>query len=108
MGYGVFEPWHLVLVLVIVLMVFGPGKLPSVGRGIGDAFRELKKATQDDAAHPAADHQATTKTTTTTVTTQAPAAEAVCKNCGSTLIPRQKFCANCGSVVGEPVVSSRS
>lgn len=103
MGVGVFEPWHLVLVLVIILMLFGPGKLPSVGRGIGDAFRELKKATQDD--DPAAKEHATTVTTVTTVAA-APAADVACKNCGSTLIPHQKFCANCGSSVVEPVTSS--
>jgi sec-independent protein translocase protein TatA len=41
---GALQPWHLVVVLLIVLMVFGPGKLPEVGRAVGDGLRELKKS----------------------------------------------------------------
>jgi sec-independent protein translocase protein TatA len=102
MGVGIFEPWHLVLVLVIILMLFGPGKLPSVGRGIGDAFRELKKATSDEPPLETAD---TTKTATTAqATTAAPTASTVttCKSCGATVGPQQKFCASCGAPVPEP------
>lgn len=35
---------ELVLILVIALVIFGPGKLPSVGRAIGSAMREFKTA----------------------------------------------------------------
>ena len=38
-GFGVPE---LVLILVIGLMVFGPGKLPSIGQAVGPSIRELK------------------------------------------------------------------
>ncbi|MBV9357820.1 MAG: twin-arginine translocase TatA/TatE family subunit [Chloroflexi bacterium] len=102
MGVGIFEPWHLVLILVIILMLFGPGKLPSVGRGIGDAFRELKKATSDE---PPEDPTSDAKTTTTAqATTAAPTASTVttCKSCGATVAPQQKFCATCGAAVPEP------
>jgi TatA/E family protein of Tat protein translocase len=51
---GVVQAWHLIVVLVIVVMVFGPGKLPELGRAVGDGFRELKRATGDGAAAPAA------------------------------------------------------
>jgi len=37
-------PWELVLILVIVLLVFGPGKLPEVGRYLGKGIREFKKS----------------------------------------------------------------
>lgn len=43
---GAIEPWHLVLLLVIIL-VLGPGKLPQVGKGIGEALREFRKATSE-------------------------------------------------------------
>jgi sec-independent protein translocase protein TatA len=45
---GIFQPWHLIVVLVIVMMVFGPGKLPELGKAIGDGLRELKKATSGE------------------------------------------------------------
>lgn len=35
---------ELVLILVIALIVFGPGKLPKVGRALGDGISEFKKA----------------------------------------------------------------
>jgi sec-independent protein translocase protein TatA len=44
---GAFQPWHLIVVLFIVLMVFGPGKLPELGRAVGDGLRELKKSAND-------------------------------------------------------------
>ena len=42
---GAIEPWHLVLLLAVILIVVGPGKLPQVGKGIGEAMREFRKAT---------------------------------------------------------------
>ena len=44
---GALQPMHLIVVLVIVLLIFGPGKLPDLGRAIGDSMREFKRATSD-------------------------------------------------------------
>jgi len=44
MGEGLFTPTHLLFVLVIVLIIFGPGKLPDLGRGLGKGIREFKDA----------------------------------------------------------------
>lgn len=43
-------PTELAIVLVIVLIIFGPGKLPQVGRSIGKAIGEFRRgsALQDD------------------------------------------------------------
>ncbi len=41
---GLFQPTHLILVLAIALIVFGPGKLPELGKALGQSIRELKKA----------------------------------------------------------------
>jgi len=35
---------HLLLILVIVLIIFGPGKLPEIGEGLGKSIRGFKKA----------------------------------------------------------------
>ena len=41
---GLLKPMHLLVLLVIVLIIFGPGKLPELGSSIGKAIRGFKKA----------------------------------------------------------------
>ncbi len=43
-----FSMPELILVLVIALVVFGPGKLPDVGRAIGKSLQEFRKATTNE------------------------------------------------------------
>jgi sec-independent protein translocase protein TatA len=45
--FGIGMP-ELVVILVIVLIVFGAGKLPEIGAGIGNAIKNFKKATTDE------------------------------------------------------------
>lgn len=45
---GALQPLHLVLILVVVLILFGPGKLPDVGKAVGKTIREFKRSTQAD------------------------------------------------------------
>jgi len=42
-----FGPFELILILCIALVVFGPSKLPQVGRSLGQAIKEFKKGTSD-------------------------------------------------------------
>ncbi|UOQ93955.1 twin-arginine translocase TatA/TatE family subunit [Halobacillus shinanisalinarum] len=37
----------LILVLIIALIIFGPSKLPEIGRAFGSTLREFKKSTKD-------------------------------------------------------------
>lgn len=39
---GLFQPTHIILLVVIMLVVLGPKKLPEAGRAIGHGIRELK------------------------------------------------------------------
>jgi sec-independent protein translocase protein TatA len=41
---GLFQPMHLLLILVIAVVFLGPGKLPEIGSGLGKSIREFKKA----------------------------------------------------------------
>lgn len=41
-------PWEIGLILVIVLIVFGAGRLPQVGNAIGKGIREFRKAQHGD------------------------------------------------------------
>lgn len=45
---GNFGPWELGFILVIVLIIVGPGKLPQVGQSIGKAIQNFKKARDED------------------------------------------------------------
>ncbi|MFF4652965.1 Sec-independent protein translocase subunit TatA [Streptomyces sp. NPDC001380] len=40
------EPWHLILVLVVVFLLFGSKKLPDIARGLGKSMRILKAETK--------------------------------------------------------------
>lgn len=42
-----FSPMHLLVILVIALLVFGPGKLPELGSSLGKAIKEFKKVMND-------------------------------------------------------------
>jgi sec-independent protein translocase protein TatA len=52
---GAFQPMHWVVVLAIVLIVFGPSKLPELGKGLGAAIRNFKESLSAGADDPAKD-----------------------------------------------------
>ncbi|MFZ0129441.1 MAG: twin-arginine translocase TatA/TatE family subunit [Candidatus Dormiibacterota bacterium] len=60
---------EIIIVLVVILIIWGPGKLPDVGAGIGKGIREFRKASSET-------HDAVMGTTTTTAQ-PAPVAQAV-------------------------------
>lgn len=41
---GILQPMHLVVILGIALLVFGPKKLPELGKGLGESIRGFKNA----------------------------------------------------------------
>ncbi len=45
---GLFQPMHLVVILIIAVLVFGPKKLPELGKGLGDGIRAFKKGISDE------------------------------------------------------------
>ncbi|MBF0466752.1 MAG: twin-arginine translocase TatA/TatE family subunit [Nitrospirae bacterium] len=45
---GLFQPTHLFIIVTILLLLFGPGKLPQIGEGLGKGIRGFKKALSDD------------------------------------------------------------
>lgn len=55
---GFLDHWYILLILlVIVLIIWGPGKLPDVGAGLGRAIREFRKASSE--THDAFRHATT-------------------------------------------------
>ena len=94
---GALEPWHLIVILVIVLIVFGPGKLPQLGKALGDGIRELKHAS--DAPDENASAHAAAASGTTAATGPQPVASAVrvCVQCHAPLAAADRFCGACGA-----------
>jgi sec-independent protein translocase protein TatA len=45
---GTLSPIHWLIVIVIVLLVFGPGRLAGVGKGLGEGIRSFKKGLNED------------------------------------------------------------
>jgi sec-independent protein translocase protein TatA len=64
---GLFQPMHLLMIFGIALLVFGPKKLPELGKGIGEGIRGFKAAMKTDEEKPSsittsvADNQNITK-----------------------------------------------
>ena len=54
---GLFSPVHLVIIMVIVLILFGPGKLPDLGKGLGKGIREFKDAMRGDSGEKKTDEK---------------------------------------------------
>jgi sec-independent protein translocase protein TatA len=45
---GLFQPTHLIIIFAIALLVFGPKKLPELGKGLGEGIRALKDGMKDN------------------------------------------------------------
>lgn len=45
---NIFQPTHLLLILIIVLIIFGPGKLPKVGQALGKSIREFRQSSSNE------------------------------------------------------------
>ena len=49
---GLFQPMHLLVIFFIALLVFGPKKLPELGKGLGEGIRALKDGMKDHDTKP--------------------------------------------------------
>src|SRR5712691_999289 len=92
-------PWELIVILVIVVVIFGAGRLSEVGGAVGKSIREFRKATTDE------QHA---KETAAVAAPPAPAAplapappsvvvENKCPSCATVNPTGQVFCGQCGT-----------
>jgi sec-independent protein translocase protein TatA len=49
---GLFQPMHLLVIFGLALLVFGPKKLPELGKGIGDGIRGFRSAMKEPESLP--------------------------------------------------------
>ncbi len=47
MGEGLFQPFHILLIIAIALLLFGPAKFASLGKGLGEGIRNFKSAIKE-------------------------------------------------------------
>ena len=94
MPFGL-QPTHLIIILVVALLLFGPSRLPEIGRAFGSTLREFQSATKEATQGFSQEISAApVKEQVTTVP---------CKNCGKPIQPGAKFCPECGAAQTETV-----
>lgn len=59
---GLFQPMHLLIIFFIALLVFGPKKLPELGKGLGEGIRALKEGMKDQGTQAPSEQSKTTET----------------------------------------------
>lgn len=77
---GALEPGHLIVILVIALLVMGPGKVADLGGTLGRTMREFRDAVDGKVSPPSAPSR-------------------TCVNCGAAIVSPAKFCSGCGLAV---------
>ena len=52
MGEGLFQPLHILLIIGIALLLFGPSKFADLGKGLGEGIRNFKASMKDPEEKP--------------------------------------------------------
>lgn len=90
MPFGL-QPLHLLAILVVALLLFGPSRLPEIGRALGKTIREfqsgVKEATQSIQEELQKPPEAKKEEPAITQ----------CKQCAKPIQPTMKFCPECGT-----------
>jgi len=89
--------WEILILLLVVLLLFGPRRLPEMGRSLGKGMREFKDSIAGKDDEPT--HVAQLNAADPAVQ---PAAAGYCSSCGSPLTAGARFCAQCGTEVAAP------
>jgi TatA/E family protein of Tat protein translocase len=100
-------PAEMILILVLALIVFGPGKLPEIGRAVGKSIGEFRRATSDltrefsqsidEVKQPFDEVKGAISGTTATRPTAPPSGGVDCPNCSAKNPANNKFCRECGA-----------
>ena len=106
MPFGI-QPIHLVIVAVVALIVFGPSRLPEIGRGVGKALTEFRRGFREMSENvmEEANKQETSNPVSDTLPAhqKAPASSRTyaCPQCGAINPVEARFCNSCGIRLSE-------
>jgi sec-independent protein translocase protein TatA len=115
MPFGI-QPLHIIVVVIVALIIFGPARLPEIGRGLGKAINEFRKGAKEmtegfreEVVSPggaptppvtAASSQSQpslSEGAPSVVGPQQPASGNFCTQCGAPNPPGSRFCNKCGA-----------
>ncbi|HEY3060303.1 MAG TPA: twin-arginine translocase TatA/TatE family subunit [Chloroflexota bacterium] len=86
MGLGALQPGHLIVILAIVLLIFGPRKLGDLGKALGGGLKEFRKGVDvGDSSRP-----------------ESALSTRSCPNCRAAVPQHDKFCGVCGHAMTAP------
>jgi sec-independent protein translocase protein TatA len=120
MPFGI-QPIHLVVVAIVALLIFGPSKLPEIGRGVGKALTEFRRGAKEmggsfmeeikqaDETLPQPPMtqpipQSAPPTSVSASPAEAGAEGNFCIHCGKSNPAGAVFCNHCGSKIAEAKV----
>jgi sec-independent protein translocase protein TatA len=116
MTFGI-QPIHIIIVLVVALLVFGPKRLPEMGRSIGKMLNEFRNSTREiteglrtevtgsQTGQPTQAARAPANSVAFQASTNAPAATGrFCIHCGAGNLPEALYCNQCGSKLPENTI----
>jgi sec-independent protein translocase protein TatA len=100
MPFGI-QPLHIVIVVIVALIIFGPSRLPEIGRGLGKSLAEFRKGTKemtdgfrDEVTRSAGE---ATPSATAPSSEPRPAGGNFCTQCGAPNPTDARFCNKCGA-----------
>jgi sec-independent protein translocase protein TatA len=98
MPFGL-QPTHLIIILVVALLIFGPSRLPEIGKSFGRMLKEFQSATKEATQSFAEEVQkpVEVKKEEPVLAQAQPQPQTQCKSCGKPILPNAKFCPECGA-----------
>ena len=95
-GIGPIGPFEGLIILAIVVLIFGVGKLSDVGGALGKSIREFRRAAKEP---DEPEQTATASAPSDGASAVSQAAVASCAKCGAQIGSQTKFCAECGAPI---------
>lgn len=115
MPFGI-QPLHIIIVVVVALIIFGPARLPEIGRGLGKAINEFRKGAKEmtegfreEVVNPVPESSQPVKAasfqpqpslggeSSTVANPQQPTGGNFCTQCGAPNPAGSRFCNKCGA-----------
>jgi sec-independent protein translocase protein TatA len=100
MPFGI-QPLHIVIVVIVALIIFGPSRLPEIGRGLGKSLAEFRKGTKDmtDSFREEVTKSAgeASPSATAAPSQPQPGGGSFCIKCGAPNPADARFCNKCGA-----------